>query len=214
MKQGFTLIELLVVIAIIGILSLGVVASLNSAREDAREAGIRSSLSNIHRQAAVYYSVNSTYEGFCNDSHVQTMVTALDEKSDGAACWISTDTYSDYRAELATIDFGVAATLNETYYAVDPTGVFTFDDADTGGTQNWSSAVSACQSAGKRLSGPSALRALYDIDSAKPAGFTASSYWSSVESPSAPTNAYRTNLNNGSVYRNDKSNGLYVRCVH
>lgn len=142
------------------------------------------------------------------------MVTDLDEKSGGAACWVSTDTYSDYRTELAPIDFGVAATLNDTYYGIDPTGVFTFDDTNAaGGAQSWSSAKSACESAGKRLSGPSTLRALYLIDNATPAAYTASHYWSSVESPSAPTYAYETYLNNGFVYRNDKSYNRYVRCA-
>ena len=37
-KQGFTLIELLVVIAIMGILSVAVLTSLNSAREKTRDA--------------------------------------------------------------------------------------------------------------------------------------------------------------------------------
>jgi prepilin-type N-terminal cleavage/methylation domain-containing protein len=211
MKQGFTLIELLVVIAIIGILSLGVVTSLNSARDDAREASIRSDLNNIHRQAAVYHSVNATYEGFCDDSQVQNMITALDDKSDGAACWVSTDTYSDYRTELAPIDFGVAATFNDTYYGIDPTGVYTFDDTNApGGTQTWSSAVAACD----RLPGPSTLRALYLIDNATPATFTASNYWSSIESPSLSTHAYRVHLSYGYVPRNDKmSFNWYVRCA-
>ena len=215
MKRGFTLIELLVVIAIIGILSVAVITSLNSAREDAREASILSALKNIHTQAKIYHVSHNTYEDVCDDEQIQAMVSALDEKSGGAACWVATDTYSGYQTELAPIDFGVAATYEETYYAIDTTGVFTFDDANAaGGTQNWSSAVSACQSVDKRLPGPSALRAIYLIDNATPTGFTASFYWSSLESPSAPTHAYLTYLYNGYVGRGVKGRSRYVRCVH
>ena len=209
-KKGFTLIELLVVIAIIGILSAVVLTSLNSARDKAREATILSALKDIHTQAEIYHIDNGTYEDLCDDTQIASMVSALDAKSDGTACWVSTDSYSDYRTELALIDFGVGVTLNETYYGSDPTGVYTFDDTNTGGTRSWSSAVAACN----HLPGPSTLRAIYDIDSTTPTGFEASYYWSSLESPSDPTTAYFTALDNGVVYRVAKGSGAYARCVY
>ncbi len=59
--KGFTLIELLVVVAIIGILSSVVLASLNSAREKARDTRRKSDLKQIQNALELYYSNCGTY---------------------------------------------------------------------------------------------------------------------------------------------------------
>ena len=60
-KGGFTLIELLVVIAIIGILSSVVLASLNTAREKARDARRISDIGQISLALELYFDTNSRY---------------------------------------------------------------------------------------------------------------------------------------------------------
>lgn len=55
------MIELLVVIAIIGILSSVVLASLNTAREKARDAQRKSDLHQISVALELYYDANGTY---------------------------------------------------------------------------------------------------------------------------------------------------------
>ena len=54
-KSGFTLIELLVVVAIIGILATVVLSSLGTARDRAKDASIKSILSNMRAQAELQY---------------------------------------------------------------------------------------------------------------------------------------------------------------
>lgn len=61
--QGFTLIELLVVIAIIGILASVVLASLNSARVRARNAGYISQIKEYQKALELAYNDHGSYPG-------------------------------------------------------------------------------------------------------------------------------------------------------
>ena len=60
-RKGFTLIELLVVIAIIGLLSSVVLASLNTARERARDAGRLSDVYQVQIALQLYYTTFGRY---------------------------------------------------------------------------------------------------------------------------------------------------------
>ncbi|HNP75381.1 MAG TPA: type II secretion system protein [bacterium] len=55
-RKGFTLIELLIVIAIIGILSSLAIVSLSSARDKAKDAQIKSDLSQFRTYMTITYS--------------------------------------------------------------------------------------------------------------------------------------------------------------
>lgn len=60
-NKGFTLIELLVVIAIIGLLSSVVLASLNSARDKAKDAAVKQEVRELAKLFELEYSDNGSY---------------------------------------------------------------------------------------------------------------------------------------------------------
>jgi len=65
-SKGFTLIELIVVIAIIGILASIVMSELQNARKSARDAVLKSMVSEAAKVAELYYDDFGTYEFVCN----------------------------------------------------------------------------------------------------------------------------------------------------
>ena len=60
-NHGFSLMEIIVVIAIIGILASIIIVSLNSAREKANDATIKTNLTGTRNQAELYFSENNNY---------------------------------------------------------------------------------------------------------------------------------------------------------
>jgi prepilin-type N-terminal cleavage/methylation domain-containing protein len=89
-NKGFTLIELLVVIAIIGILSAVVLTNLNSARDKAKVASVKTMMAQLKRSAEVYYYDNAnSYNGFCGntsyDSGGLRILSAIATSSPAAA---------------------------------------------------------------------------------------------------------------------------------
>lgn len=69
-RTGFTLIELLVVIAIVGLLASIVLASVDEARQSARDTVRKSAINNISSMMEIYYTDNGAYppEAFCDSS--------------------------------------------------------------------------------------------------------------------------------------------------
>jgi prepilin-type N-terminal cleavage/methylation domain-containing protein len=60
-EEGFTLVELLVVISIISLLTSIVLSSLNDARKKARDSARISTLQQVQKALAMYYSDNGYY---------------------------------------------------------------------------------------------------------------------------------------------------------
>ena len=223
LPNGFTLMELLLSVAIISLLASVVLASISGARESAREASILSSLDNANTQATLYYNQNGDYAGLCNNSGIEDIVSNLESTADGVACFTPEGgeqfISSSQAKNLLPRDYGIGVKLGDTYYAGSPAGSGTFfaDDAP-GGEMNWYPAKQACSDAGGRLSsGPSVLRAIYDIEESTPEGFMGRWYWSGLESPSDSSKAYRVYLGGGYyggyVKTISKSNYNYVRCL-
>ncbi|PIQ91402.1 MAG: type II secretion system protein GspG [Parcubacteria group bacterium CG11_big_fil_rev_8_21_14_0_20_39_22] len=76
-KRGFTLIELLVVIAIIGILSSVVLASLNTARQKARDARRIADIKQIQTALELYFDSEGNYPSGLTDLVTSNFIPAV-----------------------------------------------------------------------------------------------------------------------------------------
>ncbi len=78
LKKGFTLIELLVVIAIIGVLASVVLASLNTATENARDAQRISEIKELQKALQMYWLENDgVYPPHNSGTRVASSLTEL-----------------------------------------------------------------------------------------------------------------------------------------
>lgn len=131
-EEGFTLIELLVVIAIIGILSSVVLASLNSARAKGSDAAVKSEVSSIKAEGAIFYDTNNTYVGlFADGTQGKKLLDSATSKGDLSKTAVSTSSITSFAVSVplksvtngwfciddsgnSTTTIGAAATISAT----------------------------------------------------------------------------------------------------
>ncbi|MFZ3011486.1 MAG: type II secretion system protein [Minisyncoccia bacterium] len=118
--KGFTLIELLVVVAIISLLSSVVFASLNSAREKARDARRKVDLKQIQTALELYYNE-------CGSYIVRDNCTGAAYGSGGVG-WFAYPYVANRSVAHGLVNTGVAGGM-----IVDPSGVTTTNNIDSSG---------------------------------------------------------------------------------
>lgn len=100
--RGFTLIELLVVVAIIGLLASVVLANVNQARDQGRNASIKNQMSQMRSQAEIFYTPSSGYSGLCSDGDIQDLLDSAAESSPGSET--CNDATEEYAASMPMAD--------------------------------------------------------------------------------------------------------------
>ncbi len=227
-SRGFTLIELLVVVAIIGILASVVLASLNSARTKGKGAAIKSNLKNMIGQAELAYDIPGNYSAAC--ASVAPMLSAINSAGATSSCFsFNSSGFADIYLRWGASGTIYSSTAPVKAWSSSPRGAVTWDAqgvnssgafVGTDVTMTWDAANTACTISGGRLPAMEELKTLADATYAgsgsttyTPAGFVASSYWSSTTVPSDSTAVYYVGMSTGGIATILKTGTLYVRCV-
>ena len=168
-NKAFTLVELLVVISIIGVLSSIVFASLGSARTKAKDAAIKSSITNMRAQAEILYDSNGCYTNSITPSctgspSANTGITAtcalfsptsyiyniLRDSQMNALCVSATSNSPSTMLKITEgvnrATYAISAMLNttNTFFCIDSTGVAK-ETTDATGDRAISSATRLCK---------------------------------------------------------------------
>lgn len=232
MKKGnspaFTLIELLVVVAIIGILASIVLASLNSARDKGKAAAIKSNLRNAIAEAELSYDDNGNYSQACTD--IQAMLDAVTNSGAISSCYSYNNvTYNDVYTRWGASALVGTDTPIEAYSSSQRGNVAWFNQGTdiygqptvSDSLAQWSTANTACATAGGRLPTIEELKTLSDamyIASGSstyiPPGFRSDrTYWSANAVSSNPGFVYVVNVNTGSISIDGELGNRRFHCV-
>jgi prepilin-type N-terminal cleavage/methylation domain-containing protein len=106
--KGFTIIELITVIAIIGVLASVILVYVTSYVGKSRDSRIKAEISEIAKDAMIYYSNNVSYEGYAIPNSFRPVVLGSDYE-------FSTDGVNSY------VVYAKLSTSND-YWCIDHTG--------------------------------------------------------------------------------------------
>jgi len=148
-EKGFTLIELLVVIAIIGVLASVVLASLNSARDKARDATIKQQVRQFATLMALEYNDNSSYNNL-NKGWAGTSATCESRNYEGnyaakaleicngiiALTPNGANQFYTGAATSVSRDFSIMALLSSGWFCIGSSGA-TYEGPANPGGGNW-----------------------------------------------------------------------------
>ena len=118
LKKGFTLIELLVVIAIIGILAAMVLVSLGTARSKAKDARVKSAVSQLRIEAESWLDTNSGMTNFDSDATTNVSTLVAEIGNQGSTAHVTAGTTNDQ----AYVIWAPLVSSSTQFFCIDSTG--------------------------------------------------------------------------------------------